>query len=114
MNILVCFNDNDYLITRINCTLKEAKDYYIDKSFTYWNGEKEQAHIAKVVIDVDKSFDVSYKNDILDDMAYIFKTTNNEPYANNPIILLNQTRQEDTEIEPNWFWKNTNRIIKQL
>ena len=55
MNILVCFDDNDYFITKINCTLEEAKEYYIGNDFSYWSGmwNKEKTHEAKFVLDID-------------------------------------------------------------
>jgi len=110
MNILVCFNDNDCMITRINCTLEEAKDYYINNDFSYWSGEhnKEESHESRFVLDVDKEFKVSYSNNVLDEMTYQLKGVNFSE-----LILENKTLGEETIIEPNWFWKSNNRIIKQ-
>ena len=33
MKILVKFDDGDFLVTSINCTLEEAKKYYIGNTF---------------------------------------------------------------------------------
>lgn len=114
MNVLICFDNNDYLVTRINCTLEEAKEYYLEKSFTYWDDfvQQEAKRIVKYVIDTDENFNVSYTNNVIEPMDYIFRTTNYSECGYD-IVLLNQTRNEDTEIEPNWFWKSSNRVIKQ-
>lgn len=40
--IIVNFTDNNFLTTSINCTLKEAKEYYVGRSFTDSNENTRQ------------------------------------------------------------------------
>ena len=42
IKIIVNFTDNDFLTTSINCTLKEAKEYYVGHSFTDNNENTRQ------------------------------------------------------------------------
>ncbi|RKJ71485.1 hypothetical protein D7X33_22260 [Butyricicoccus sp. 1XD8-22] len=48
IEILVTFDNADFLRTRINCTLEEAKEYYINNYFTFGTSE-ENEYKAKVV-----------------------------------------------------------------
>lgn len=51
--IKVFFSDGDTLITRINGTLQEIEEYYIDKSFSYYDAvecTEKKRKVIKVTI----------------------------------------------------------------
>ena len=117
MNILVCFDNNDYLITKINCDLEEAKEYYLEKSFTYWDAltQQEASHVAKFVLDINKPFNVKYKNNITDPYHCSFSRLleGEEAWSCYNIELKNIVNKELMSVESGWFFKNENRVITQ-
>lgn len=101
-NVLVCFNNNDCIVTWINCSLQEAKDYYIGTSF--------DGKIGMTVIDTDKTFQVTVNGLTYD---YKFKGINYDIQVDFRIVLENLTLNESTEVEPQWFYASDKRIITQ-
>lgn len=102
MNILVIYDNNDCLTTKINCNIEEAKTYYINKSLI-------AGGLAKMVIDIDKPFtmdipkmNISYQ--------YQFMGIHYDQQIDFRIHLKNLTTNEITEVEPNWFLVTDRKI----
>ena len=104
MNILVCFDNNDCLTTRINGSLQEVKKYYIDNFF---NG-----NMAKFVLDTNKPFQMKVEGINDDFITYSFDKINYHEHGFD-IVLNNLPEGYKIEVEPQWFFINNKRIIKQ-
>lgn len=101
--ILVCFDNNDCLVTKINASLEESKEYYLENSF--------DGKVAKFVLDTNKNFFVKVI-DSHDYYEYRFMGIDYKQYGFD-IVLHNVTLDEETRVEPMWFFAYNKRIISQ-
>jgi hypothetical protein len=104
INILVVFDNNDCLITRMNCDLKDAKQYYIGN---YFDGK-----IAKNVIDTNDNFKIELPN--MPTYEYKFNKLNYNAFNGvcGLIELDNITLDNKTYIEPAWFYNSEREVLQ--
>ena len=50
----ITFNDGDHLITSMNATLEEAKEYYIGQSLNFGDNDTHPKDLMKVAVKVEE------------------------------------------------------------
>lgn len=105
IDILVCFNSGNWLITPINATLEDSKKYYIDNVF---NGD-----VAKFVLDINKPFDMMVRGVDYNFRQFKFIQINHNLQSDFRVEIEEIKTGERSRVEVGWFFKHDKRIIKQ-